>query len=301
MIETRLLYYFLAIAREQSITKAAEALHITQPTLSKQMMELEALLGRQLLVRGKKRITLTEEGAYLRGQAQEMIDLMEKTESAFRAEEEFVSGDIYLGCGETPSMEFIVNIFEKLQEDFPQIHFHLYSGDADAVMERLEKGLLDMGLLLGPIQHEKYDYLNLKRSDTYGLLVPKNCALAEKGAITRDDLKNYPLIFPDQPYYGHQQLDWFGADYDSLKITATYNLIYNATFMVEHGIGYALCLQDLVNVDNRRNLVFLPLIPELKVDLYIVTKKYQTFSPAVKLFMNRLIEELQEPGQGNAS
>lgn len=292
MIETRLLYYFLAIAREQSITKAAETLHITQPTLSKQMMELEAQLGKQLMVRGKKRITLTEEGAYLRSQAQEMINLMEKTESAFHAGEEFVNGDIYFGCGETPSMEFIVNIFEKLQEDYPQIHFHLYSGDSEAVMERLEKGLLDMGLLLGPIQHEKYDYLNLKRCDTYGLLVPQNCELAEKGAITREELMKLPLIFPDQPYYGRQQLDWFGADYKSLNITATYNLIYNATFMVERGIGYALCLQDLVNLNGRRNLAFLPLIPALKVDLYVVTKKYQTFSPAAKIFMNRLVEEL---------
>lgn len=293
MIETRLLYYFLAIAREQSITKAAESLHITQPTLSKQMMELEAQLGKQLMIRGKKQVTLTEEGAFLRGQAQELIDLMEKTESAFRSEEEFVSGDIYLGCGETPSMEFIVKIFESLLEDYPRIHFHLYSGDSDAVMERLEKGLIDLGLLLGPIQHEKYDYLNLKRSDTYGLLVPKNCPLARLLSISLDELKRLPLIFPDQPYYGHQQLDWFGADYDALNIVATYNLIYNATFLVERGIGYALCLKDLVNLDGNRNLAFLPLVPALKVDLYIVTKKYQTFSPAAKVFMNRLIEELR--------
>ncbi len=294
MIETRLLYYFLAIAREQSITKAAEALHITQPTLSKQMMELEAQLGKQLMIRGKKRITLTEEGAFLRSQAQELMDLLEKTESAFHSEEEFVSGDIYLGCGETPAMEFIVKIFEAILEDFPQIRIHLYSGDADAVMERLEKGLLDLGLLLGPIQHEKYDYLNLKRSDTYGLLVPGDCPLAQLQSVTLDDLKRLPLIFPDQPYYGHQQLDWFGADYDSLNIAATYNLIYNATFLVERGIGYALCLKDLVNLDGSRNLAFLPLVPALKVDLYIVTKKYQTFSPAAKIFMNRLMEELQE-------
>lgn len=294
MIETRLLYYFLAIAREQSITKAAEALHITQPTLSKQMMELEAQLGKQLMIRGKKRITLTEEGAFLRSQAQELIDLLEKTESAFHSEEEFVSGDIYLGCGETPAMEFIVKIFEAILEDYPQIHIHLYSGDADAVMERLEKGLLDLGLLLGPIQHEKYDYLNLKRSDTYGLLVPGDCPLAQHESVTLDDLKSLPLIFPDQPYYGHQQLDWFGADYDSLNIVATYNLIYNATFLVERGIGYALCLKDLVNLDGNRNLAFLPLVPALKVDLYIVTKKYQTFSPAAKIFMNRLMEALQE-------
>jgi DNA-binding transcriptional LysR family regulator len=292
MIETRLLYYFLAIAREQSITKAAETLHITQPTLSKQMMELEAQLGRQLIIRGKKKVTLTEDGAYLRGQAQEMMNLMEKTESAFHGEEELVTGDIYMGCGETPAMEFITQIFRKIQTDYPHIHFHIHSGDADAVMERLDKGLLDIGLLLGPMQHEKYDYMSLGKRDIFGLLIPRDCPLAEKPAVSLDDLQDIPLIFPEQTYSGHQRLEWFGADYDSLNIAATYNLIYNATFMVEQGIGYAFCLGNLVNTEGNRNLTFRPFSPPLTVDLFIVTKKYQTFSPAAKVFLNRLREEL---------
>ena len=295
MIETRLLYYFLAIAREQSITKAAETLHVTQPTLSKQMMELEAQLGKQLLIRGKKKITLTEEGAFLRAQAQEMINLMEKTESAFKADEEIIWGDIYIGCGETPAMEFITELFKEIQTDYPGIHFHIYSGDADAVLERLDKGLLDAGLLLGPMQQEKYDYINIFKSDIYGLLMPRDCSLAEKQTVSVADLYNIPLIFSAQTYAGHQRLEWFGVDYDSLNIVATYNLIYNATFMVEQGMGYAFCLGNLVSTDGNRNLAFRPFSPDLKIDLFIVTKKYQTFSPAAKIFLSYLREKLQKP------
>ena len=295
MIETRLLYYFLAIAREQSITKAAETLHVTQPTLSKQMMELEAQLGKQLLIRGKKKITLTEEGAFLRAQAQEMINLMEKTESAFKADEEIIGGDIYIGCGETPAMEVITELFKGIQTDYPGIHFHIYSGDADAVLERLDKGLLDAGLLLGPMQQEKYDYINIFKSDIYGLLMPRDCSLAEKQTVSVADLYNIPLIFSAQTYAGHQRLEWFGVDYDSLNIVATYNLIYNATFMVEQGMGYAFCLGNLVSTDGNRNLAFRPFSPDLKIDLFIVTKKYQTFSPAAKIFLSYLREKLQKP------
>lgn len=284
MIETRLLYYFLAIAREQSITKAAETLHVTQPTLSKQMMELEAQLGKQLLIRGKKKITLTEEGAFLRAQAQEMINLMEKTESAFKADEEIIGGDIYIGCGETPAMEFITELFKEIQTDYPGIHFHIYSGDADAVLERLDKGLLDAGLLLGPMQQEKYDYINIFKSDIYGLLMPRDCSLAEKQTVSVADLYNIPLIFSAQTYAGHQRLEWFGVDYDSLNIIATYNLIYNATFMVEQGMGYAFCLGNLVSTDGNRNLAFRPLSPDLKIDLFIVTKNTRHFHRQRKSF-----------------
>ncbi len=175
MIETRLLHYFLAIAREQSITRAAETLHVTQPTLSKQMMDLERQLGTQLLVRGKKKVTLTDEGTYLRNRAQEMIDLMEQTEAAFRDEEETLGGEVYLGCGETRVMTFVVDVFARLREEHPGMRLHLYSGDADTVMERLDKGLLDFGLLLGPLHQEKYDYLDLGMHDTYGLLMPRDC------------------------------------------------------------------------------------------------------------------------------
>lgn len=287
MIETRHLYYFLAVAREQNITRAAETLHLTQPTLSKQLMDLESRLGKQLFIRGKRKITLTDEGAFLRNKAQEMLDLMEKTEAAFNEPDTAIGGDIYLGCGETAAMEHIADIFKEIHTEYPEINFHTYSADADSVLERLDKGLLDIGLLLGPIRQEKYDYINIHKKDTFGLLMTKDSPLAKQELISVEQIKDLPLIFAQQTFSGHQQLDWFGFDYSSLNVVATYNLIYNATFMVEKGIGYALCLSNLVNTAGR-NLTFRPIVPELSVDLYIVTKKYETFSPAVKLFIERI-------------
>lgn len=293
MIETRLLHYFLAIAREQSITRAAETLHVTQPTLSKQMMDLERQLGTQLLVRGKKKVTLTDEGTYLRNRAQEMIDLMEQTEAAFRDEEETLGGEVYLGCGETRVMTFVVDMFARLREEHPGMRLHLYSGDADTVMERLDKGLLDFGLLLGPLHQEKYDYLDLGMHDTYGLLMPRDCPLAEQEAVTLDDLQRVPLIVSRQPYSGHQRLDWFGVDFEALDVVATYNLLTNATFLVERGLGYAFCINGLAPTDGARNLAFRPLEPALTLDACIAAKRYRELSPAAKLFLERLRQEVR--------
>lgn len=185
------------------------------------------------------------------------------------------------------------DVLESFMNDIPMSGF-THSGDADNVLERLDKGLVDMGLLLGPLRQEKYDYLNLHQKDTFGLLIPKDCELAKQEAVNIDQLKALPLILAEQTFSGHQELEWFGSDYSVLNVVATYNLIYNATFMVEHGIGYALCLDRLVNTE-MRNLTFRPIIPELSVDLYIVTKKYQTFSPAVKAFLELIRKNCESP------
>lgn len=287
MIETRLLHYFLAIAREQNITKAAESLYVTQSTLSKQMMDLEKQLGKQLFIRGKRKLTLTEEGCFLRNRAQEIMELLDNTESVFHADGEILSGHITIGCGETIAMDYIAGILADFHKRYPDVVLHTHSADADGVLERLDKGLADMGLLLGPIRREKYDYMNIRQKDIFGLLMPKNCELAGQDTINIDQLKSLPLIMAEQTFSGHQVLDWFASDYSVLNVVATYNLIYNATFMVERGIGYALCLDRLVNTEGR-NLTFRPIVPELSVDLYIVTKKYQTFSPAVRVFIEQL-------------
>ncbi|MBC8536304.1 LysR family transcriptional regulator [Feifania hominis] len=290
MIETRLLHYFLAIAREQNITKAAETLYVTQSTLSKQMMDLEKQLGKQLFVRGKRKLTLTEDGAFLRNRAQEILALMDSTESALRTDAQTLSGDISIACGETIVMDLFAQLFAEFHIQYPDVRFHTHSGDADTVLERLDKGLADMGLLLGPIRQEKYDYLNLHQKDTFGLLMPKDCPLSQQKEINIDQLKTLPLIFAEQTFQGHQEIEWFGADRSVFHVVATYNLIYNATFLVERGIGYALCLDRLVNTKGR-NLTFRPIVPELSVDLYLVTKKYQTFSPAVKIFLEKIREQ----------
>ena len=164
------------------------------------------------------------------------------------------------------------------------MRLHLHSGDAEEVMKRLDEGLLDFGLLLGPLHRDKYDYLDLGMRDTYGLLMPADCPLAERGSVTLDDLKQVPLIFPNQPYSGHQRLDWFGADFGALHIVATYNLLTNATFLVERGLGYAFCIDGLVDAQNARGLAFRPVEPALTLDACIAAKRHRTLSPAAKLF-----------------
>lgn len=287
MIETRLLHYFLAVAREENITKAAQSLFVTQSTLSKQMMDLENQLGKQLFIRGKRKITLTEEGLFLRSRAREILELMENTENALHQDQQTLSGNVSIGCGETVAMDIIAGLLEAFHKQYPDVVLHTYSGDADAILERIDKGLADMGLLLGPIRQEKYEYLQLRQKDVYGLLMPKDCPLASQASINIDQLKTLPIILPDQTFFGHQDLDWFGTDQSVFHVVATYNLIYNATYLVEHGIGYALSLDRLVNT-NGRNLTFRPISPELSLDLYIVTKKYQSFSPAAKIFYEQL-------------
>lgn len=292
MIETRLLRYFLAVAREQNITRAADVLHVTQSTLSRQMMDLEDQLGKQLLIRGKRKVTLTEEGQFLRKQAQEIMELMDKTESAFLSGDSIVGGDVYLGCAETPAMRDICRVFQSLHADYPGVQFHIFSGDAETVMERLDKGLLDIGILQEPAIYERYEYTRLRCHDEFGLLMPKDCELAQKAAVTLDDLDTLPLIFSQQTHHGASRTEWFGRKYEQFHIVATYNLLYNATHLVEQGIGYAFCLDGLADTQNR-NLTFRPLDPPLKVGIVAISKKYQPFSPAAKLFMERLKSAFQ--------
>ena len=248
MIETRLLQYFLAVAEEQSITKAAEYLHISQPTLSKQMMDLEEALGRQLLVRGRKKITLTEEGTFLRGRAQEIISLMDKTESAFRENEQSISGDVYIGCGEHRSTFTIMQIIRTIQEEYPDIRFHFFSSNADAIIERLDKGLLDIGFLLEPEITPRYDYKKFPLREAWGILMRKDSPLADVETISFAMLADLPLIMPSQTSNRERWNNNAGS----------------------------------------HPLTFRPLSPELYSDVYLFTKKYQVFSKAAKLFLSRL-------------
>ncbi|MEZ3462751.1 MAG: LysR family transcriptional regulator [Lachnospiraceae bacterium] len=287
-METRLLQYFLAVAEEQSITKAAEYLHISQPTLSKQMMDLEEALGRQLLVRGRKKITLTEEGTFLRGRAQEIISLMDKTESAFRENEQSISGDVYIGCGEHRSTFTIMQIIWTIQEEYPDIRFHFFSSNADAIIERLDKGLLDIGFLLEPEITPRYDYKKFPLREAWGILMRKDSPLADVETISFAMLADLPLIMPSQTSNRGRMKAYFTEANVNPHVVSTYNLIYNAGLMVEAGIGYALCIDELINTAGSHPLTFRPLSPELYSDVYLFTKKYQVFSKAAKLFLSRL-------------
>lgn len=287
MIENRVLNYFLAIAREQNMTKAASQLHISQSALSKQISDLENQLGIKLFTRTNKSTLLTDAGILFRIKAQEMIDLMNKVESEFSIEGGEVSGDIHLGCAETYIMEHISKIFKNIQMEYPNIRFHIYSGDAESILERLDKGLLDIGLLLGPVKHEKFNYKELELYDTFGILMPNDAPLALNDTVTFYDLQDMPIILSAQTARGLHNIPKFDNIIQELNVVGTYNLISNATYMVEQGIGYAMCLDKLVNTKGR-NLVFRPFSPEIKIDSYIVTKNYAYHSKAIKILLSRI-------------
>jgi len=291
-MELRVLKYFLAVAREENITAAAQSLHVTQPTLSKQLKELEDELGTQLFIRGNRRITLTEDGIFLRKRAQEILDLTEKTESALKESDEMISGDIYIGGGETDVIRILAKVVKQITQEYPLIHFHLYSGNANDVTERLDRGLLDFGILIEPVDLKKFDFQKLPATDTWGLLMRKDSPLATKDTIKPEDLLNLPLLCSNQTLVKNELSGWAGIDFDKMNIVTTYNLIFNASIMVQEGVGYALCLDKLVNTTGDSLLIFKPLEPSLVVGLDIVWKKYQVFSKASKLFLARLQEEI---------
>lgn len=292
-MDIRVLRYFLAVVQEESISGAAEVLHLTQPTLSRQLMDLEEELGVKLLNRGKKnrRVTLTEEGMLLRRRAEEIVSLADKTISEFDTSQE-ISGDVYIGGGETDAMRFIAKIGKKLQERYPLIRYHLFSGNADDVAERLDKGLLDFGLFIEPANMERYNYLRLPHKDTWGLLMRKDSSLANRESIRANDLENIPLIVSRQSMVHNELSGWSGRDIEKLNIVATYNLIYNASLMVDEGFGYALCLDRLVFAADNNNFCFRPLEPRLEAHLDIAWKKHQAFSKAAERFLEEMQKEL---------
>lgn len=290
-MELRVLQYFLAVAREQNISAAAQSLHLTQPTLSRQLKELEEELGKQLMVRGSRKIVLTEEGMLLRKRAEEILDLVGRTEKEIAQSDDTASGDIYIGTGETDGMRQIARTAKQLQEHSPGIHFHIVSGDAVDVCERLDKGLLDFGVLLGDIDKIKYHYLELPMKDTWGILMRRDSPLAQQERILPQDLWDKPLILSRQVDNKSGLYRWLGREPEQLHTVATYNLIYNASLMVDEGMGYAFTLDKLVNTRGSQ-LCFHTLEPKLELGMYLVWKKSQIFSKAAELFLERLREQL---------
>lgn len=293
-MELRVLQYFLAVAREQSISGAAGSLFLSQPTLSRQLKDLEDELGKQLFIRGNRKITLTEEGMLLRKRAEEILDLVEKTENEISTPDEIITGEVYIGAGETDAVRIIARVAEKVQEDHPQIKFHIFSGDSLDVIERLNKGLIDFGVLFEPVDLSKFEHIPMPVSDTWGVLMRRYSPLAEKEFITPQDLWDKPLIASRQQNKGSILYDWMKKPFEKLNIAATYNLVYNASLMVDEGIGYAFCIDKLINVIGDSNLCFKPLRPELKANIHFVWKKYQVFSKAADKFLKYFTDEIQK-------
>lgn len=291
-MEIRVLRYFLMVAREGNITKAADVLHVTQPTLSRQLKDLEQELGKKLFIRSSHSIILTDEGMLLRNRAEEIVNMVDKLEAEFSSMEETIGGDVYIGGGETEAMKHIARVAKDVQLRYPNIRYHLYSGNEEDITERLDKGLLDFGILIQPADISKYNYLNMPAKDVWGVVMRKDSPLALKESIQAADLLNVPLICSrqamKQTFSKNEFADWFGEDFHKLNIVTTYNLAYNAAIMAEEGVGYAITLDKIVNTSTNSNLCFRPLQPRLESGLNIVWKKHHVLSAAADAFLKEL-------------
>lgn len=285
-MELRLLRYFLAVVREENITRAAEALHIAQPSLSKQLMELEKELGQQLLIRGKRKITLTEEGMLLRKRAEEILMLCEKTEHEIAHNSDLISGAISIGGAQSVT---VAQATSQMAAMYPEVQFQFYNGDAETIMERLDNGSLDFGILIEPVDIVKYEHVPLKEKDIWGLLMRRDCRLAEKDVIRPEDIQNIPLILPQRIGLQRELSEWSGIAGEELNIIATFDILFhNPSLLIRNGLGYAFALNTLVDVSESQTLCFRPFEPQIKVEYGLAWKRYQVFSKAARKFMEQI-------------
>ncbi len=294
-MELRVLQYFLAVAREQNISSAAESLHLSQPTLSTQLKALENELGKQLLIRGTKgsrKVLLTEEGMLLRKRAEEILELVRMTESEISLSNEVVAGDVYIGTGESDLIRIFARAAKHIQEKYPDIHYHILSGNASFVQEHLDRGLIDFGVVYSPVDTSIYSTIKIPVHDTWGVLMRRDSPLAKKDAVQPQDLLDKPLILSAQKADAWPMSNWFGQDISKLNVVATYNLVFNASLLVEEGLGYAVCFDKLINVSGDSNLCFRPLSPTIEAKASIIWKRYQVLSKAAECFLNELKQEM---------
>lgn len=286
-METRVLRYFLTVAQEENITKAAELLHTSQSNVSKQLAALEEMLGQKLFLRGSRRIVLTEEGMFLRKRAQEIIELTDRTENDMKSLNRTVRGTVHIGGVETHCMKLIGKSIASLSSLHPQIRFDFFSGSIIELTDMLNKGLLDFALLVGPIDMQEYNYIKMPVTDRFGILLRKDCPLAEKTFIKPEDIKEYPVWVAHQQLGANVLSSWLGCDVESLNIVASFNLITTPAMMIDSGIGMAFTFDRLVNTEGT-NLCFRPLEPKVEAELYLVWKKYDMFTKAGEIFLQQI-------------
>ena len=288
-MELRVLKYFLAAAKEGSVSGAANSLHLSQPTLSRQLKDLEDELGKQLFIRGSKRITLTDEGRILKRRADEIVSLVEKTENEIAVSDEHIYGDVLIGAGETVGVRYLTKAAKTVRDKYSDIHFHIISGDRSDVVERLDNGLVDFGLIFGSVDDTKYESIKIPNNDIWGVLMRKDCPLAEKETIEPKDLYDMPLIVSRQADKTGIVKRLLNRSADKLNIVATYNLIFNGALMVQDGLGCALALESITSNTDKNELIFRPFSSTLCEEMHIIWKKDNVFSKAAKVF----VEELQ--------
>ena len=292
-MEIRVLRYFLAIAREENMTRAAKYLHVTQPTLSKQIKQLEEEIGKKLFIRSNYSIKLTDEGLLLRKRAEDILSMVDKTMEEFQALDDITGGDIYIGAAESESFSYFATVAKDLQLQYPNVKFHLYSGNTEVIAERLDRGLLDFAIIVQEVDLSKYNYIKIPTSDTWGVIMRKDSPLAKKEYITIEDLIDLPLIVSRQGITEyHPKL--FKEKLDQLHIVATFDLIYNASIMVKEGFGYALSFDKIVDTSENSELCFRVLKPELKTNMYIIWKKYQVFTPIAEKLLSKMQQHFND-------
>ena len=283
-MEIRTLRYFLAVAREENMTRAAEMLHVTQPTLSKALKALEDELGKKLFTRHSFSIALTEEGALLRDRAEDLLTMADKIEKEFLSLDDITGGELYFGLAESYQIRYLARELRVLKEQFPGLKYHITSGDTEQVTEKLDKGLLDFAVICDAPNKRKYEWTAFPEGDTWGLILPSDAPLAEKDVIHVDDLVGLPLFTSRQGWEGDIR-GWAGERFEELHLEGSFRLAYNASMFVREGLGYQLSFRNLVDVSENSGLTFRPLFPKLETRLYIIWNRYQTFTPIAERFL----------------
>lgn len=285
-MEIRVLRYFLTVVREQSITKAADTLHITQPTLSRQLTQLEEEVGVKLFERGTRKITLTDEGVLLRRRAEEITELVDKTQKELNVQEERVEGCVSIGCGELAAVELLPDLFQSFSRKYPLVTYDLYTATADQVKERMEVGLIDIGLLLEPIDIEKYDFIRIGVKERWVVLMRPDDPLAEKEFITPKDLADLPIIMARRSSVQNELANWFGDYFKNVRIQFKSNLSTNGAIMVRNGLGYSLVIEGSTPYWDKEKICSRPLYPELTATSVLAWKRQQPFSRAAMKFID---------------
>lgn len=291
-MDIRALRYFLEIAREGNMTKAAARLFVTQPTLSKQMKDLEDELGKKLFIRGSHSMELTNEGMLLRKRAEDILDMVKKTTDEFKTMDETIGGDIYIGCAESYLIKYLAYAVGRVQEKHPAIRYHMTSGGTTDVAERLDRGLLDFAIIVEPPDLSQYNYLEIPEKDVWGVVMRQDCPLSEKQQIGFDDLKPYNIFCSAQSIVSDLSR-WCGEQVDQLRISATFNLSNNAAVFAKAGLGCVVTFDKLVDTSPDSGLCFRPLFPKLETKMYVIWKKYQVFSSAAELLLKTLQQQIK--------
>ncbi len=292
-MEFRILYYFLMVAREENITRAAEKLHVTQPTLSRQIMMLEEEVNAQLLIRGKRKVTLTDAGMLLKSRAEEILNIVEKTEKDLASNLQQIEGEISFGMAECKAAHTIfTDILQDYMQDYPKVTFDFYTGNADLIKEEIEKGTIDIGILLEPVDIQKFDFVRLLSKERWGIVVSNDHPLARKDTVSAKDLLDIPLIVTKREAIQNEITNWFKNNNEDLHIVATYNLISNAISLVEHQIGSVITIEGSLYNHDQQNIKFIPFDPPLETGVVFTWKKQRMFSPAFSKFIDKIYHRI---------